>query len=75
MNKTSIVLLLVVLAFAAVGTAGAQDKTPSAGKPKLVLDSFSHDFGTVDSGTPLSFTFKVKNEGNADLTILSVAPS
>ncbi|MGH9822203.1 MAG: DUF1573 domain-containing protein [Blastocatellia bacterium] len=75
MNMKRIMLLIAVLALAGVGIANAQEKTEPAGKPKLVLESFSHDFGTVAAGTPLTYTFKVKNEGNADLTILSVAPS
>jgi hypothetical protein len=43
--------------------------------PKLILDSPVHDFGTVTAGTPLTYTFKVKNEGTADLLINNVAPS
>jgi hypothetical protein len=49
--------------------------TTDAGSPKLIIESLVHDFGTVVSGTPLTYTFKVKNEGTADLLIKNVAPS
>jgi hypothetical protein len=44
-------------------------------RPKLAMVSFEHSFGTVKPGTPLKFTFRVKNRGNADLEIMSVSPS
>ena len=63
--------LLLLLAAAAV----AQDNPPKAGgAPKLVIASQIHDFGEVKAGTPLRYTFKVKNEGSADLLIENVQP-
>jgi hypothetical protein len=55
----------------------AQEKqvTTDPGTPKLIMESMAHDFGTVISGTPLSYSFTVKNEGTADLLIKNVAPS
>ncbi len=47
----------------------------NAGSPKLVIDSVEHDFGQVVSGEPLSYSFRVRNTGNADLLIKSVTPS
>ncbi len=44
-------------------------------QPKLVIESFTHDFGEVKAGTPLRYTFKIKNEGKSDLLIQNVAPS
>ena len=67
-----IVLFSMMLAFAVA--AQAQDKAASNGEPKLAIESFVHDFGEVKSGTPLEFTFIVKNQGKADLLIKSVAP-
>ncbi|MBI3654250.1 MAG: DUF1573 domain-containing protein [Acidobacteria bacterium] len=67
-----IVLFSMVLAGAVATTA--QEKSVSSGEPKLAIDSFTHDFGEVKSGTPLEFTFIVKNQGKADLLIKSVAP-
>lgn len=65
-------------------TAAAQDKqpppqpnggsAPSDGAPVMVIESFTHDFGEVNSGTPLRYAFKVKNQGKADLLINSVSP-
>ena len=49
--------------------------TTDPGNPKLTIEAVVHDFGTVVSGTPLTYTFKVKNEGTADLLIKNVAPS
>ena len=43
-------------------------------EPKLVLASFTHDFGEVKSGTPLNYSFIITNQGEADLIIKSVAP-
>lgn len=50
----------------------AQEKKTA--QPKLVIESLTHDFGEVKSGEPLSYQFKVKNEGGADLLIKSVTP-
>ncbi len=48
----------------------AQDKAP-----KLVLETFEHDFGKVKEATKISHTFQLKNEGTADALIEGVAPS
>lgn len=48
--------------------------TPSGAVPVLTIESFTHDFGEVKPGDPLRYTFKVKNEGKADLLINSVTP-
>ena len=63
---------------------GAQEKQPpaqpngagtaSGAAPRLVIESYTHDFGEVKAGEPLRYTFKVKNEGNADLVINNVSP-
>lgn len=51
-------------------TVIAQDKAP-----KLALESFEHDFGRVKEGAKVSHTFRLKNEGTANVVIESVAPS
>ncbi len=53
-----------------LSAASAQDKAP-----KLVLETFEHDFGKVKEATKVSHTFKLKNEGTADALIEGVAPS
>ena len=57
--------------------AAAQDKQApdgGGGAPKLVIAEIVHDFGEVKAGTPLRYSFKIKNEGKADLLIQSVTP-
>ena len=70
--KQILILSALLLAFAA--SAVAQDNKP-ADAPKLVMDSFQHDFGEIKAGTALNYTFIVKNQGKANLEIKSVAPS
>jgi hypothetical protein len=52
----------------------AQEKNQGSNVPKLVIVELTHDFGEVKAGTPLRYSFKVKNEGKADLLIQSVTP-
>ncbi|MEW6130532.1 MAG: DUF1573 domain-containing protein [Acidobacteriota bacterium] len=75
--KLKLISLSLALALAFALTAAAQEKKgPSTanGSPKLVIDSLIHDFGEVKAGTPLNFTFVIKNQGKADLEITKVAP-
>lgn len=66
----------LALALLFVTAAAAQEKKSNDPPlvPKLVLESFAHDFGQVKSGTPLKYTFKIKNAGKAELLIKSVNP-
>ena len=82
MKRTSSSLMLVMLLSL---IAAAQDKqlpagpsgdsAPSAAAPRMVIGSTTHDFGEVKAGTPLRYTFKIKNDGKSDLLINNVAPS
>jgi len=73
--------VLALVAFLAIVSV-AQEKpvqpngtqAPSGAAPRLVIESYTHDFGEVKSGEPLRYAFKIKNEGNADLVINNVAP-
>lgn len=65
-NCLTILSLLLALTVSAL----AQDKAP-----KLVVEAFEHDFGKIKEGVKVVHTFKVKNEGTADLLIDGVAPS
>ena len=56
-----------------VAAAVAQEKAPN-GAPKLVIASFTHDFGDVKPGTALKYSFTFKNQGKSDLLIQSVTP-
>jgi hypothetical protein len=80
LSKAIYTIALIVLLV--VPIAARQNQTPnqpngsgsSSPAPMLVIDSFTHDFGEVKSGTPLRYIFKVKNQGKADLLINNVSP-
>jgi hypothetical protein len=77
MLKTLRLVSGIAVFFGLTVWALAQEKqvTTDPPSPKLILDSAVHDFGTVEAGMPLRYTFKIKNEGTADLLIQNVAPS
>ncbi|HEY6331062.1 MAG TPA: DUF1573 domain-containing protein [Blastocatellia bacterium] len=81
MRKLASYMLLGALTGVLCLTANAQTTTPqpsapaSGLAPKLWIEAMIHDFGNVDAGTPLRYSFKVRNDGTADLRIMSVAPS
>ena len=62
-------LAISVLMFAF--SVSAQD----GGKPRLSIPSLEHSFGSVKAGTPLTYSFEIKNEGKTDLEIKSVSPA
>ena len=62
-----------VLGLMMFAAAVAQEKAPNAA-PKLIIASFTHDFGDVKPGTALKYSFTFKNQGKSDLQILSVTP-
>jgi hypothetical protein len=78
-RQVPLIALLLVLAVTSraqnkhAGQPEAQpaDDTP---RPQLVIESATHDFGELKSGTPLRYAFKIKNTGKADLVIESVSP-
>ena len=71
--KFNHVKLLGLAALLLTVTAFAQAKTTA--EPKLVLDSAAHDFGKVTEGAEIAHTFKIKNEGAAELLIKNVSPA
>ncbi len=76
--KSKTTLIFIALFVVMVFSVAAKEKPlnqPTGSAPKLVIASLEHNFGSVKAGTPLTFTFKVKNEGDADLEIKSVSPS
>jgi hypothetical protein len=71
-------LLAAAVTLALSNVAAAQANQPAAEKkaaPKLVIESFDYDAGLVKESVKVEHTFKVKNEGQANLEILRVAPS
>ncbi|MEK6406837.1 MAG: DUF1573 domain-containing protein [Acidobacteriota bacterium] len=69
--RSRTVLVAVALLFMFVFSVSAQE----GGKPKLSIPSLEHSFGSVKAGTPLTYSFEIKNEGKVDLEIKSVSPS
>jgi glutathione peroxidase len=75
-------LLLAALPFAAFGQSVAQAGGQSNGHdgntksaPKLVIEEYEYQFGKVKEGDEVSHTFKIKNEGSAELIIHNVSPA
>ena len=68
-NLAASFVLGLMLCLAAV----AQEKAPN-GPPKLVIASFTHDFGEVKPGAALKYSFSFTNQGKSDLLIQSVTP-
>ena len=69
--KSRTVFVAVASLFLFVLSVSAQE----GGKPKLSIPSLEHSFGSVKAGTPLVYSFEIKNEGKVDLEIKSVNPS
>jgi Protein of unknown function (DUF1573) len=55
--------------------AAAPDQKPDGPLPVLNFEKTDHDFGTVTEGQKVSYTYKVKNTGEAPLIIQSAQPS
>jgi hypothetical protein len=66
-------MVLLLAVFSITAYDGSANASSSAG-PKLVIVSPEHSFGKVKPGTPLIHTFKVRNEGRANLEIKDVIP-
>ncbi|HMG32881.1 MAG TPA: DUF1573 domain-containing protein [Blastocatellia bacterium] len=62
-----------VLLISSLCAISAAAKRPAG--PKLATPSMEHSFGEVKAGTPLTYTFEIRNLGDADLVIKSVEPS
>lgn len=72
--KSRLSLVGLSLLLTIVFSVSAQE-TSSTGSPRVKIASLEHSFGTVKPGTPLTHTFKVMNDGKANLEIKSVSPS
>jgi glutathione peroxidase len=67
--------LIISLPFAAFAQDGAHDGKTKPAAPKIALDVSEHNFGKVKEGEEVSHTFKIKNEGDAELIIHNVSPA
>ncbi|HSE37865.1 MAG TPA: DUF1573 domain-containing protein [Blastocatellia bacterium] len=82
MKIRRVIHTFALVALLVIPAAAQQSKSPnqpnsggaSSATPLMVIDSFTHDFGEVKAGTPLRYSFKVKNQGKADLVINNVSP-
>lgn len=77
-SKTTLPLLaacLVILTTYAPTKSLNTAHAAMSAAPKLVIESLEHSFGKIAPGTPLTYTFKVRNEGDAELEIKNVSPS
>jgi uncharacterized protein DUF1573 len=68
-SRSAFVVLSLLLLF--VFSVSAQD----SGKATLSIPALEHSFGSVKAGTPLNYSFEIKNAGKVDLEIKSVSPS
>ena len=51
------------------------EEKPEGPLPTMEFGTTDHDFGTVEEGKKVSYTYKVKNSGQAPLIIQNAAPS
>ncbi|HEX8154139.1 MAG TPA: DUF1573 domain-containing protein [Thermoanaerobaculia bacterium] len=70
---TTLAFLILALPLLAQEKAAAPAATGKA--PRLTVIEPVKDFGTVPKGEKLSWTFKVKNTGDADLEIIAARPA
>jgi hypothetical protein len=55
--------------------APVADQKPDGPLPVLSFEKMEHDFGVVTEGNKVSYTYKLKNTGQAPLIIQSAQPS
>jgi len=75
MQRRKLLFAFAILALAGAATLPTGWAAPPEKASKLALESPEHSFGAIPQGTPLTYTFKLKNKGKAPLQILSVKPS
>jgi hypothetical protein len=63
------------LPFITFGQAVTQDGKTKPAAPKLVVEEVKYYFGKVKQGEVVRHTFKIKNEGTAELLIHDVSPA
>jgi len=52
-----------------------QEEKPEGPLPVLAFETVEHDFGTINEGDVVEYTYKFKNTGEAPLIIQSAQPS
>ncbi|HKQ74193.1 MAG TPA: DUF1573 domain-containing protein [Blastocatellia bacterium] len=71
----SLALLIVAIPGAAFAQTGPKDGKTASAAPKLVVEETEYRFDRVKEGEEVSHTFKIKNEGAAELIIHNVSPA
>jgi hypothetical protein len=56
-------------------TTPAADEKPEGPLPVMEVETADHDFGTIVEGQKVSYTYNIKNTGQAPLIIQSAQPS
>src|SRR5262249_28090274 len=74
-SKATLTLFASLLLMAATYAPIQFTQAATTGGPKLMIESLEHTFGKIPPGTPLTYTFKGRNTGDADLKIKNVTPS
>lgn len=59
----------------APATTTAAEEKPEGPLPVMQFENMDHDFGTIVEGQKVSYTYKIKNTGQAPLIIQSAQPS
>ncbi|MGD1048378.1 MAG: hypothetical protein ABR899_06450 [Candidatus Krumholzibacteriaceae bacterium] len=71
-------VLVLAVAAGLFGVASAQEgapgKAPPGKTPKVAIESKTVQLGEVLEGLDFTYTFKLKNVGDAELKILNVRP-
>ncbi|NDC38857.1 MAG: DUF1573 domain-containing protein [Proteobacteria bacterium] len=68
-------LLIGVLALVYPFGAGLVPVVADAGRPRIVVESAAHDWGSVTQGTKVTHDFVVKNTGDIELVLQRIVPS
>lgn len=83
-------LIIIVIIFVTGSCSGDKNKVPASvvnipnsaegrsdrnGLPKIEFSAMEHDFGKVIQGEVVSYAFKFKNTGDADLVIANISTS
>jgi hypothetical protein len=60
---------------AATATPAVPEEKPEGPLPVAEFESVDHDFGTVNEGQKVNYSYKFKNTGQAPLIVQNAAPS
>ncbi len=71
----SVTLILLAASTLTLFSFSNRNVTASVGAAKIVFSEESHDFGKVEQGPVLEYSFKFTNEGDKPLVIEKVQPS